>query len=761
MPKVNKIVQSFNAGELSPLMDSRIDQDKYKFGCRIMENFYPLIFGAAKRRPGTEYIATQKSSSAKGMVVAFEHSVDDVYMLCFENQVLRFFKSGDRVRTSGSVDTLSLVNSTYKWTASGSGTAEFYVELTGGGDPSIGTVQVVTEDGSDMTSGTLGSLSVTEYGYGDNDSLGYDTVYVRLTDGADPDSKADDFVIANFIYEIVTPYLTADLLSLDIKQSADVMFITHGSYEGRKLSRTGDTSWTLVVSAFADGPFRTENTTIAATIVANGTTGSVTLTAVGHTPFVLGTTAGHSPSGSVATSKSQTGALFKLIHATGTPSVGESLDSTMVDATTTALVVPKGVTWDFTTTGTWGTGGPSTIVLERSYDNFTTKETLVTVTSLANYNRVTSGTEEFADAKIRARVTDGAGTGTASIQISIRDTSHIGIVKITAVASTTSATATVLTTLGSTDKTHRWSEGAWSNYRGWPKTVGISPEERLTFAGSASKPLTVWGSIVGDFTSMKTGTLDDDAIIFTLIGSGQQNTIQWMVPNASMMIGALGGEHLLGGSNLEEALTPTNVTAKLKTTYGSEIPAAFLINQAIIFLQRGGRQIRELSNLNTLNTNDMSSWRADDLTVFSEHIAGDGGNITTMAFQRTPTPMLWCIRSDGQIAVMVYERSQNVFSWCRFVTDGEYESVAVMYGGSASEDEVWVTVKRVINGSTVRYVERFANQNYEQLDETMMVDSAKIVLSTAPSGNINLASDTVTCGAGICGSSFCGGNYAG
>ena len=158
MPKVNKILLSFNSGELSPLMASRIDQDKYKFGCRTMENFYPLIYGAAKRRPGTEYIATQKLSSATGRVVAFEHSVDDVYMLCFENQVLRFYKSGDRVRTSGSVDTLSIVNSAYKWTESVAQGGEWHVELAAGGDPSIGAVQVVQEDGSDMPVDTLGSL---------------------------------------------------------------------------------------------------------------------------------------------------------------------------------------------------------------------------------------------------------------------------------------------------------------------------------------------------------------------------------------------------------------------------------------------------------------------------------------------------------------------------------------------------------------------------------------------------------------------------
>ena len=151
--------------------------------------------------------------------------------------------------------------------------------------------------------------------------------------------------------------------------------------------------------------------------------------------------------------------MFKLVQAvSGTDaSIGEKLNSTTVDDATSTLAVPKGVTWDWTTNGTWGSTGPSTIVLERSYDAGTTYETVSTVTSLANKNAVDSGTEEFADAIYKARVTDGTGTGDATIQLSIRDTSHIGIVEITSVTSSTVAIGTVLTTLASTDKTHRWS----------------------------------------------------------------------------------------------------------------------------------------------------------------------------------------------------------------------------------------------------------------------------------------------------------------
>jgi hypothetical protein len=83
-------------------------------------------------------------------------------------------------------------SSTYKWTASGSGTNEYYVELSGGGDPSINTQpDFILLDGKKCSEGTAGSLEDHEWDYGDNDSLGYNTLY--FCDGTgDPDTSGCD-----------------------------------------------------------------------------------------------------------------------------------------------------------------------------------------------------------------------------------------------------------------------------------------------------------------------------------------------------------------------------------------------------------------------------------------------------------------------------------------------------------------------------------------------------------------------------------------
>ena len=61
--------------------------------------------------------------------------------------------------------------------------------------------------------------------------------------------------------EVVTPYLEAELFQIKFAQSADVMYITHPSHPVKKLSRTSHTSWTLTDCSFTKGPMQDANVT--------------------------------------------------------------------------------------------------------------------------------------------------------------------------------------------------------------------------------------------------------------------------------------------------------------------------------------------------------------------------------------------------------------------------------------------------------------------------------------------------------------------
>ena len=77
------------------------------------------------------------------------------------------------------------------WTASGSGTDEYYIPL-GSSLYSAVEPDKVYEDSIELVQGTLGSLGISQWAFGDNDGLGADTIYIRLSDGTDPDTKNAD-----------------------------------------------------------------------------------------------------------------------------------------------------------------------------------------------------------------------------------------------------------------------------------------------------------------------------------------------------------------------------------------------------------------------------------------------------------------------------------------------------------------------------------------------------------------------------------------
>jgi len=88
-----------------------------------------------------------------------------------------------------------LSSSRYEWVASGSGTSEYYLQATGGGDPSLPRgasqgLEYFNEEGVvSQANHTLGSLASGEAKIGDNDGLGFNTIYVRLSDNSNPNSK--------------------------------------------------------------------------------------------------------------------------------------------------------------------------------------------------------------------------------------------------------------------------------------------------------------------------------------------------------------------------------------------------------------------------------------------------------------------------------------------------------------------------------------------------------------------------------------------
>lgn len=259
-----------------------------------------------------------------------------------------------------------------------------------------------------------------------------------------------------------------------------------------------------------------------------------------------------------------------------------------------------------------------------------------------------------------------------------------------------------------------WSEGAWSDVRGYPACVTLH-EQRLSFASSINNPQTFWASKSQSFERMDAGASDDNALIYT-IASEQVDAIRWLSSGDVLAMGTVGGVFTIKSTS-DAPLTPTNVKVQRDTTYGSAFTLPKKVGSFIYYVQRNLRTLREFSfNFDIYGDNRL----AVDMTLLAEQITGNDG-IVEMAYQQSPHNTLWCVRADGQIATLTRQIDQEVVGWSRQITDGLFESVAVI--PSTTYDEVWVIVKRTINGVTRRYVEYFVAPTFTEQEDAFFVHS--------------------------------------
>ena len=93
MARFVSIQTNFTTGELDPLARSRVDLDAYRNALETAKNVVCQPQGGVTRRPGTRFITELGGSPENGVVlVHFEFSVDDSYMLCFTNNRMYVFK---------------------------------------------------------------------------------------------------------------------------------------------------------------------------------------------------------------------------------------------------------------------------------------------------------------------------------------------------------------------------------------------------------------------------------------------------------------------------------------------------------------------------------------------------------------------------------------------------------------------------------------------------------------------------------------------
>lgn len=466
---------------------------------------------------------------------------------------------------------------------------------------------------------------------------------------------------AGKIVEVTTTYSGTDIFEINHAQSADVLYLTHKDHAPAKLTRTTATSFSLSDIDFVDGPYLDENTTDI-TLYSSGDTGSVTLTA----------------SADLFTS-ADVGRLVRFRE-----------------------------------------------VLEVNYDEWAAN------TSYANnefvrydghvYKQVTGSTQTSGNTP--PVHTSGTETyGAIDWEYRHDDT---GYVEITAFTSATVVTATVKeddggisvlphNTVGSSNATKKWSLGSFGGDQGFPRAVAFY-EERLYFAGTTGQPQSIFGSVTADFENQTPGTVDDAAVNIT-IASDQVNVIKHLLPARFLQVLTTSSEFTLSGGTGATPVTPTNVNVLRETTFGSSDIRPLRAGNSTILIQKGLEKVKEI----TFNL-DTDGLLGVDLSILADHLPR--GGLTDMIWQQEPELILWFVHSDGGLVGLTYDRANGAVGWHDHDIGGSgiVESITAIPSGA--EDQVYLSVKRTINGSTVRYIESLTTIDFgDDVADAFYVDS--------------------------------------
>lgn len=448
--------------------------------------------------------------------------------------------------------------------------------------------------------------------------------------------------------ELVTPYAQANLFNTDLTcrlrtaQSGDFLYVAHGLYETRTLTRTSSTTFALAPFRPDGGPFKDTNDDNVTTVYASAETGTgITLTA--SAAIFL---AGH------------VNALFRL----------EGKDVNAIPA------------WEV---------GKAVLLADRRRSDGKTYEAL---------NAATTGT-------IKPVHTQGAlFDGSAAVQWQFRDPGY-GWVRITAIGGGgTTATADVLSRLpsqvvGGGNATTRWAHGAWSDVEGWPTDVAFF-RERLWLARGNK----LWASVASAFDDFSarnpSGEVATDQAISLTLASGQINEIQWLLPDKELLAGTAGGEFSIGELSNGSPIGPGNVRVRVQSNYGSRAIVPVQAGAATLFVQRAGLKVREIT-YDSYN----GTYASNDRTALSSHIT-KSGIVDMDYAQEPESVVWCARADGRLIGfTWNAEQNVWGWHGHTLGGAGLVESIATIPSPDLARNEPWMIVKRTINGATRRYVE--------------------------------------------------------
>jgi hypothetical protein len=712
----NVALVTFNRGIVSPLALARVDAKQVALAAETQTNWLPRKLGPMSLRPGLGHIGGVKGNSITRLL-PFAFAIGDTALIELTPGVARFWVN-DELVSFPAVGT-AITNGDFAvdltgWTvpAQPSGTAAFTLGrlyLQSEAPEHFGWVyqQVAVPIGDQ---GVLHCLEVDV-------EVGACTVRVGSTlqgqeyivDTAVPPgttrfafTPAGDFFIqlmsptggysTGFAYvnsvalrpagvlEVSTPFNTlAELGAVRIEQSQDVIFLASEGLRQQRIERRAGGAWSIVPYVSEGGPSLSTNTTTAkiglyANVYGVGQAAQTALLSASDV-FLPG----------------HVGSVFRV----DVPGQGQIARAEKAEVYTDWIkVTGAGTARNLNVNVDFDGGAVITVTLQRSVGEpgaWMDTATTYAVDTVAVYNDALDNQIIYYRLAVKA---GGYTSGGVVMSMAYSGGQTPVSVLLTDYYDAKTVIGTPQGNVVFSTPTDAWYEGAWSGVRGYPSAVALN-ESRLCWAGKSK----TWCSISDNYHGFDQDFEGDAGPISRSIGSGMVDSIRWLRSVGRLIAGGEGKEHSIRSSSLDEPLTPVNFNIKAYTSKGSSNVDAVTVDQSVIFVDRSGKRVQILS------PGDGGNHHAVEATMLAAEVGEPG--IIRLAVQQSPEIRVHCVRSDGKVAVLVYDQVEEVQAWTIVETDGIIEDAVAL--PAVGQDEMYYVVKRTINGAQVRSIEKWAH----------------------------------------------------
>lgn len=794
------IQASFNSGEWSPALNARVDLQKYRSGAALLENFFVDYRGGASSRPGTKYIIQAYKSSTAVRLIPFQATFNIGYCLEFGDHYIRFIFDGSPVLENSFAITGATKANPCVLTIPGNnyliGDWIFVNSVVGMTQLNGNYYSVLAVSGSSVTIGDLNGNAINSTGYSTYTSGG---TAQRIYTIQSPYAAAD-LALIKFAQEqnqmfLCHPnyqtYVLTLITAIDWTLLPIVIGSTASAPTGVNITTTLPAATTTypavayqykVTSIDSNGQ---ESSPSSAGILTNysnmeSISGSNSINfnsvpgAVGYNVYKAtasyfnAATAGQEFGfiGSCTTNQfidtnigpdfSQTppisqnpfaGAGVASVTVTA-PGTYTSVPSVSFTGAASTIAASAAATLQVQGTPTVGSGGSGYTVGDTVL--FTNNVVLVVNTvsggavtswkpitaTFSSPGAVTAGSTPANP--VSQLSTSGSGTGaTANL------TWGVGLVQVLNAGAGYVSTPTVTFSSGSAAATAVLAPTS----NGYPSVPSFF-QQRLVLAAPTGAPQTFYMSQPGSFENFNitSPSQADNAITGTLV-SGVLNTIKSIVSSTSgMLILTDKASWLINGGSSGSAVAPTAIVANAQSFVGANDVPPIVANYDVLYIQSKGSGVRDLAYNIYFNV-----FTGTDISILSSHLFF-GYEILEWAWAEQPFYVVWAVRNDGVMLTLTFLKEQDFTGWSHQVTtNGLFKSVAAVTENTADAgnvDAVYTVVQRVINGNTVKYIERIAERIFPNGAADAWCVDAALQYSGSPqttfTGAQHLAGQTVT-----------------